>query len=77
MSVGLGYLAVVLVFGAIWARMIFALRSGTAFIGYAYGSRTGTYVALAILVVATLVVIVVAFAHAAAALRGRRSGGGL
>lgn len=74
MSIGAGYLVVVLVFAALWARMIFALRTGAPFIGSNYGVPIGTYLGLVILVVATLVVIAVAVAHVAAAFRRWRSG---
>ena len=69
MSVGFGYLFVALVFAVLWGRMLFALRTGASFVGYNSGSPIGTYVGLAILVIATLVVIAVAVAHLAAALR--------
>jgi hypothetical protein len=62
------------VFAALWARMIFALRTEAPFIGSNYGVPIGTYLGLVILVIATLVVIAVAVAHVAAAFRRWRSG---
>lgn len=76
-SIGVGYLVVALVFVALWARMIYALRTGAPFIGSNYGVPIGTYMGLAILVLASLVVVAVAIAHAAVAFRRWRSGADL